>query len=188
MGEFYEKSADEELFLNIDTAVFPHWIVVRGANATESFHNVLDKMRIASYGLELQDACYVLCIGHWNHDKQVVMAKKRILRYVYDHTILKEFVTCSKAHLGYSLLHFLEDELPYCDWEELPPTDNIVVGVLAGQNQINSSEARSSYLDRAGDRSAFPRYKGTDDDEGLLTEVTPQQLTSSGRHLTAVML
>ena len=138
--------------------------------------------------MEFQDACYALCIGHWNHDKQVVMAKKRILRHVYDPTILNELVTRSKALSGYSLLDFLEDELPYCDWEELPPTDNIVIGVLAGQNQTNLSEARSLYLDRAEDQFAFPRYKGTDDDEGLLTEVTPQQLTSSGRHLTAVML
>jgi len=186
--EDYEVDEADELFVNIGTGEQPHWIAVRGTNGTESFHNVLDKMKIGNYGVNLQNACYVLGIGAWNHSKQKVMCKKKVLEHVTDITMLNELAKRSLALRNLNVFDVAFDTLPYADFRPIPPSDSLFVGVFAGANETNVREAFDLFSDKDGDVSAFPRFKGSDEELTLLGDVEPRDLISSGRHLITAMM
>jgi len=111
-----------------------------------------------------------------------------VLEHVTDITMLNELAKRSLALRNLNVFDVAFDTLPYADFRPIPPSDSLFVGVFAGANETNVREAFDLFSDKDGDVSAFPRFKGSDEELTLLGDVEPRDLTSSGRHLITAMM
>jgi len=187
-GEFYELHDGDELYINIGTVEKPVWVSARSTSHVESWHHVVNKMDIATYGLVLQEACYVLCIGAWNHGKVVRILKKRVLEFTTDLCRLNELVVAANKLRDMKLMSDVaRASLPYVDHQIVPPCKEKIVGMFAGKSETSASKALTLFLDKDGDETLFTRYHGADEDVPALEEATPRDLTSTGRELVGAM-